>query len=87
MTSRFQYKKYRQFKENGDITIYCLPENGLTLEDVIEPDLNKQKEYHKLLKAILNSEGEKQAELLEYASDILQMENASKRVRFSTKIC
>ena len=49
-------------------------EMGLTLEDVIEPDLNKQKEYHKLLEAILNSEGEKQAELLDYAFYIIQMD-------------
>ena len=25
MTSRLQYKKYRRFEKNGDITIYCLP--------------------------------------------------------------
>mgnify|MGYP004565850737 FL=1 len=49
-------------------------EMGLTMEDVIEPDLNKQKEYYKLLEAILNSEGEKQAELLDYAFDIIQMD-------------
>lgn len=52
-------------------------EMGLTLEDVIEPDLNKQKEYHKLLEAILNSEGEKQAELLDYASEILKLDRVA----------
>lgn len=51
-----------------------LNELGLTFEDVFEPDLNKQKEYNKLLDAILNSEGEKQAELLDYASEILRMD-------------
>lgn len=51
-------------------------EMGLTLEDVFEPDLNKQKEYNKLLDAILNAEGEKQTELLDYAFEILKMENA-----------
>lgn len=55
-------------------------EMGLTLEDVIEPDLNKQKEYHKLLEAILNSEGEKQAELLDYAFDIIQMDKKTKKL-------
>ena len=64
-----------------------LEEFGFTLEDVIEPDLNKQKEYHKLLEAILNSEGEKQAEILEYASEILQIEMISKRGKTTTKIC
>lgn len=49
-------------------------ENGLTLADVIEPDLNKQKEYHKLLVAILNAEGQKQKELIDYAYDILRIE-------------
>ena len=49
-------------------------EMGLTLEDVIEPDLNKQKEYYKLLEAILNSEGEKQVELLDYVFEIIQMD-------------
>ncbi len=62
-------------------------EMGLTMEDVIEPDLNKQKEYYKLLEAILNSEGEKQAELLDYASEILQIEMISKRGKPTTKIC
>lgn len=55
-------------------------EMGLTLEDVIEPDLNKQKEYHKLLEAILNSEGEKQAELLDYAFDIIQMDKKTEKL-------
>lgn len=49
-------------------------ENGLTLEDVIEPNLNKQKEYHKLLVAILNAEGQKQKELIDYAYDIIRLE-------------
>lgn len=53
-----------------------LNELGLTFEDVIEPDLNKQKEYHKLLEAILNAEGKKQTELLNYAFEILKIENA-----------
>lgn len=51
-----------------------LEEFGFTLEDVIEPDLNKQKEYHKLLEAILNGKGEKQKELIDYAFDIIQLE-------------
>lgn len=51
-------------------------EMGLTLEDVFEPDLNKQKEYNKLLDAILNAEGEKQTELLDYAFDIIQMDKS-----------
>ena len=51
-----------------------LEEFGFTLEDVIEPDLNKQKEYHKLLKAILNADGKKQKELIDYAFDIIQVE-------------
>lgn len=57
-------------------------EMGLTLEDIIEPDLNKQKEYHKLLCQILDAKGEKQEELLNYASEILQIEMSSKQVMF-----
>ena len=50
-------------------------EMGLTLEDIIEPDLNKQKEYHKLLCQILDTkEPEKQEELLNYAYDIIQID-------------
>lgn len=50
-------------------------ENGLTLADVIEPDLNKQKEYYKLLVAILNAKGQKQKELIDYAYDIIRLDN------------
>lgn len=56
-----------------------LEEFGFTLEDVIEPDLNKQKEYHKLLEAILNSEGDKQKELIDYAFDIILLEKAAEK--------
>ena len=49
-------------------------EMGLTLEDVFEPDLNKQKEYHELLCQILDAKGEKQEELLNYAYDIMLIE-------------
>lgn len=55
-----------------------LEEFGFTLEDVIEPDLNKQKEYHKLLEAILNAEGEKQKELIDYTFDIIQLDKQKK---------
>lgn len=59
-----------------------LNELGLTFEDVFEPDLNKQKKYNKLLDAILNSEGEKQAELLDYASEIIRFDsNRNKKYR------
>lgn len=54
-------------------------EMGLTLEDVIEPDLSKQKEYNKLLDAILNAEGEKQTELLDYAFEIIQLDSNGKK--------
>ena len=43
-----------------------LAEYGLTLADVYEPDLGKQKEYHKLLCAILEAEEPSSTELLDY---------------------
>lgn|GEM_PF-4996100 len=48
-----------------------LAEYGLTLADVYEPDLGKQKEYYKLLCAILDAEEPSRTELLDYASEIL----------------
>lgn len=48
-----------------------LAEYGLTLADVYEPDLGKQKEYYKLLCEILEAEEPSRTELLDYASEIL----------------
>ena len=48
-----------------------LEQYGLTFEDVYEPDLGKQKEYYKLLCAILEAEEPSRTELLDYASEIL----------------
>ncbi len=48
-----------------------LEQYGLTFEDVYEPDLGKQKEYGKLLNAILEAEEPARTELLCYAGEIL----------------
>ena len=67
------FMNYRSIiMENCKINNF-LAEYGLTLADVYEPDLGMQKEYHKLLCAILEAEEPSRTELLDYASEILRI--------------
>ncbi len=46
-------------------------EMGLTLEDVFEPDLNKQKEYYKLLCQILDANETERQKLLHKIIEVI----------------
>lgn len=58
-----------------------LADYGLKLEDVLEPDLNKQREYFRLLTAILEADEPARTDLLNYAGEILGLEQKEKARR------